>query len=413
MNYSSEPLPESEAIPPARLRKKRSFLPSLSNDERSEFIRSLARRAEPTFDYFLFSLLAGAVLAAGWLFHAQALFVVGALLVPFMAPVVGLSLSSAIGAVRFFFVSLAGLLVGIFLIFLTGLIAGLASPIFSPYTLDAYYRSGFLPWDTLLAYLIGIGLTCLSLIKSEQTPSLPSAILSYALLTRASAAGYELGRGHIESALWQAEVMGILILAGIVVGMFLFWAFAFRPAAGSAYVLAACWTVVLAVVVWRVAYPAMLQPIPTSLANAGKPTPTLSLTATPTPTQAPTVTATPAPATASPTLPAGTSTPEPAGKVTATIASHSATPADDDFVWALVASDSQNGGRLRDKPSFSGKVIRILDNKLLVRLLPDTELHDKVYWAHVQTIDGTIGWMVHTVLATATPLPTVTSTPKP
>lgn len=410
MNFSSEPIFEPDPLPPIHNRRKRSFLPSLSTDDRSEFIQELAHRVEPTFDFFLFSLLAGAVMAAGWLFHAPAILIVGALLVPFMAPVVGLSLSTAIGSFRFLIISFAGLLVGVFLIFITGLTAGLASPIFAEYTMDVSYQIGNLPWDMLFAYLVGIGLTCLSLIKSEQTPALPSAILSYALLTRVSAAGYELGKGNIELALWQAEVMGILVLAGIVVGMIIFWGFAFRPAQGSAYILAFTWIIVLALVGWKAAYPAVMHSF--ELANSDSPgmaapasaTPLKTLTATQTllPSQTSTVTS--------------TSTPERKASETSTPSTLTPgnTPTSEiPFDWGFVAADGQSGARLRDKPSFSGKVIRILDNNLMIKILPGFEFKDKVYWSQVQLVDGTIGWMVRSVLITATPIPTEAFTPTP
>jgi hypothetical protein len=413
MNLTSEPITDPESLPPAHFRKKRNFLPSLDQDERSRFIAQLARRVEPTFDFFLFALLSGAVLAAGWLFHAPALLVVGSLLAPFMAPVVGLALSTAVGSLRFFMVSFAGLLVGIFMVFITGIIAGLASPIFAEYALDAAYQPGQVPWDMVAAYLVGMVLTSLSLIKSEQTPSLPSAILSYVLLTRASAAGYELGRGHLASALWQVEVAGFFILAGLVIGLLIFWAFAFRPNSFLAYAQAVVWIAALAAAGYWVAYPGVLKSANESFAVNLKPIATATAPVSHTPLPSQTVMDTPEPgvtftvtATLTPVPPSLT----PTLTYTPTVY---ATALQENFVWAFVAADEGGGARLRDKPSFNGQVIRILDNKLIVRSNPVMEYHDKVWWVEVQTIDGTIGWMVHTVLITATPLPSATHTPKP
>lgn len=409
MNLTSEPITDPESIPPAHFRKKRNFLPSLDQDERSRFISQLARRVEPTFDFFLFALLSGSVLAAGWLFHAPALLVVGSLLAPFMAPVVGLALSSAVGSPRFFMVSFAGLLVGIFMVFVTGITAGLASPIFPEYTLDITYQPGQVPWDMAAAYLVGMALTSLSLIKSEQTPSLPSAILSYALLTRASAAGYELGRGHLASALWQMEVTGFFILVGIVIGLLIFWAFAFKPNSLLSYAQAVFWIGALAAVGYWVALPGVVKSANESFAVNLKPvsTATLSASHTPAPTPTPTETPTPGP---SPTPTPVTPTITPTLTFSPTVY---ATALQENFVWGFVAAEEGGGARLRDKPSFDGQVIRILDNKLMVRANPEMEYHDKVWWTQVQTIDGTIGWMVHTVLITATPIPSATHTPRP
>ena len=408
MNLSSEPILEPAPQPTSKPRRKRSFLPSLSSNERSEIIQNLARRVEPSFDFFLFSLLSGAVLAAGWLFHAPAILIVGVLLAPFMAPVIGLSLAAAIGSFRFLIVSFAGLLVCIFLVFITGLIAGLASPLFPQTPLDSAYRIGYLPWDILATYLIGIGLTCLSLIKSEQTPVLPSAILSYALLTRASVAGYELGQGNLNSALWQIEVLGILLLAGIVIGMLFFWGFAFRPEQTPAYTMAVIFTIALAWVSWKVTYPAVTLlkdlNIPMSVSSPGISTKTGTASLLPTATRRPSRSVTPSPF--------------PKDSVTPTRIHPSQTPSasmtpEGPYILAFVAADGQDGARLRERPSFGGKVIKILDNQLMVKILPGVEFNEKVYWAHVQTIDGTIGWMVHSVLITATPIPTNIDSPTP
>ncbi len=407
MNFSSEPIAEPDSYPPNRIRRKRSFLPFLTSDDRSGMILQLARRVEPSFDFFLFSLLAGAVMAAGFLLHAPALVLVGALLVPFMAPVVGLSLSAAIGSLRFFTISLAGLMVGVFLIFITGLVAGLASPIFPVYELDPSFQLDTLPWDILVAYIIGIGLTCLSLIKSEHTPVLPSAILSYALLSRVSAAGYEIGRGELASAIWQAEVVGILLITGIVVGMFIFWGFSFRPSRLIAYGLAAIWMALFGIIGWFTAYPAVEQSILNTTNPLVKgeisPTPEIAPTATrslqpsstPTQTGTPTLTATMGPT------------------ATATATQDIWPTIDVTFDWAFIAADGDKGARIREGPSFNAKVIRILDNNLMVKQLPGLELKEKVYWCKVQLIDGTIGWMVRSVLISATPLPTETYTSTP
>ncbi len=72
--------------------------------------------------------------------------------------------------------------------------------------------------------------------------------------------------------------------------------------------------------------------------------------------------------------------------------------------------DGQSGARLREKPGFGSKLIMIIQNGVMVKLLPGVEFKDNVYWAHVETIDGTIGWMVHTVLSTSTPSASTTPT---
>ena len=86
------------------------------------------------------------------------------------------------------------------------------------------------------------------------------------------------------------------------------------------------------------------------------------------------------------------------------------TPTGTFLEWVKVDVTGQPEARLRDKPGFAGKEIMLIVNGTMVKLLPGVEFKDNVYWAQVETIDGTIGWMVHTVLSTSTPTVTITPT---
>jgi hypothetical protein len=78
MNLPSiEPiLPDDpESLPPARRRRSRRLnFSSSTQDERAEFLAEVAHRVTPSADYFLFSLLAGVILAPELLTDAPALY---------------------------------------------------------------------------------------------------------------------------------------------------------------------------------------------------------------------------------------------------------------------------------------------------------------------------------------------------
>jgi hypothetical protein len=122
--------------------------------------------------------------------------------------------------------------------------------------------------------------------------------------------------------------------------------------------------------------------------------PTLTPTATLTITPSPTITMTPVPPTLTPTL---TETPTPTVTPTET-PTPSPTP-----MYALVAAVNSNGAVLREEPG--GKVIRSYFNGTLMQVLPDTVIVDGAVWVHVIAPDGAEGWMIQSVLATATPAP--------
>src|SRR6266536_4785171 len=134
MNYSeptSQPNPEqSQEFVSARARRRRAqrraYFPT---DEagRAELFTHLTRRAFPSYELFVFSLVAGAILGLGYLFNAQALLIFGILVAPLLTPWIGTALSIVAGALRLFAQTITALLVSSLIIFLGGLLAGFAS----------------------------------------------------------------------------------------------------------------------------------------------------------------------------------------------------------------------------------------------------------------------------------------------
>jgi SH3-like domain-containing protein len=47
-----------------------------------------------------------------------------------------------------------------------------------------------------------------------------------------------------------------------------------------------------------------------------------------------------------------------------------------------------------------------LINEYLVEILPETAVVDGVTWSHIRTTEGIEGWVLQSVLAMATPVPT-------
>ena len=117
-----EPLPdENTGLPSGQRRRRRRMVIPPGASERGKFLHDLSLRTVPTFDFYLFSLLAGLVLVAALLLDSPALFVLGALIAPFMAPAVGIALGTIAGAIPFVLQSLGSLLIGSLIVFLCGL----------------------------------------------------------------------------------------------------------------------------------------------------------------------------------------------------------------------------------------------------------------------------------------------------
>ena len=408
MNFTSEPFLEPEPPTPAHHRRRRRFFPSLTDVHRSELVENLAKRVSPNFDFFLFAILSGAITAIAFLFNSYSLLILAALVAPIMAPIIGLSLAGAIGSVRFFFLSLAGVFVACLLVFIAGALAGVASLIWSDVNATSRINFSTVTWDVLIILLLGVVLMSLLLVKSEQKPVLPSAAIAYVIFSTAGGIGFNLGRGNFSVALDSCVTLGIYLLVGALVGAIIFLFFGFRPGKIQGYgsLLVILFLTGLLIYQQRTFagdnfFPAMATKstpidsrllIPTNSSTPGQAGISITNTTAPTSTPLPSATSTRT------IVPTKTSTPT-------TVVTPGPTP-----VWLLVDATGQTGARLRERPGFASKLITIIDNGLSVKLLPGIEFKDKVYWAQVETIDGTIGWMVYSTLSTPTPSALTTPT---
>jgi hypothetical protein len=378
---------DPDKLPPARRRRAHRLLTPLDADERAEFLDDLAHRASPSFDFFLFSLLAGVVLGIGLLVDSPALLVLGAVLAPLMAPAIGVSLGTVIGSVRYFLRSLAGLLIAGLLVLLAGTAAGFASQYWLPSDLTLAHLNAQLSWLNFLVLAVGAILTAASVADSKHRPALPSVALAYELYLPLAVAGFGLGSGVPD--LWPD---GLLVFAvhlawGSLLGALTLAVMGFRPLTLFGYTLGGAVTLVGIILLIGIsstgaAFGAQIA-IPTAVPT-DTPTITPSLTPTLTPVP-PTATLTPTSTTTPTMTPTSTLSPTP-------------TP-----VLALVQASTGGGAFIRNQPA--GEIITIVANGSLMQVLPETVEEDGVTWVHVISPDGVEGWMVQGLLVTATPAP--------
>ncbi len=421
MNQSNDSTQPDEAqlqpVPRARRRRaRRTFFPKDAKG-RAAILSKLTRRAYPSYELFIFSLLCGAVLGLGYVFDAQGVLIFGVLFAPLMTPWVGLTLSIISGIPRMFFQTLVGLLISAVFVFATGALGGLASQPFQPLTFtQAFLHSRLWIYD-LVVLAVGSVLLTASFVRSEEKPYLPSVMIAYELFLPLSAAGIGLGSGV--PGLWPngllvffvhlawATFFGLLILAVL----------RFRPLGVGGYLFGLMILLVILAVIFQFIYPgqgsvsvASIQiDMPTLTSDnvspgTKEPLPTLIGTSTPHPTSTRslpssdqgsslTQTVTPVAITLEVTLPpTGTLTPVP---------SIEPTP-----VYAVIRSSEGGGAFMRDRPR--GSVILTLDNGSVVQVLPDTQENSGVTWLHIthRRNDFTYeGWIIQNVVEMATPLP--------
>jgi hypothetical protein len=184
-------------------------------------------------------------------------------------------------------------------------------------------------------------------------------------------------------------VFGVYLAWSALAGVAVLAALGFRPMISIGYTIGASLVMIgMAVLVVVSGLEAaarfhIAQPPPT-------PTHTATITLTPTITNTPvppTITLTPTNTLIPSLTPTLTGTPAP-------------TP-----VWAQVFAAQYGGAMVRRDPGFEGASMMSLMNGNIVQILPETTVVEGVTWVQVKTGDGKIGWIVRSLLVTATPLP--------
>ena len=442
------PIGELAHLPRARRRRAQRMLVPPAAVERAALLDDLARRAFPSFEFFLFAFLCGAILGAAYLLNAPALLLVGILLAPLLTPWVGLTLAAVTGSWRFFFLTLGGLLVAGALVFLTGALAGLAGRLWD--NLPFYYARTHaqLWWPDLLVVALGAALLVFFFVRSEQKailapypvprartgttsrepglprenrdylagtgtvsprpgtgtvsqePGLPrgnrdylaSVMLAYGLFLPISAAGIGLGIGRDIGVvtLWPNGLLVFLVHLALatLVGGFVLFGLRFKPKKASGYLLPVLLGLLslMALVVFTGLATFIRDGI--TAARHMAPTPTILIL----PSVTPIVFQTPTPLPTS--VPSATLSPTPTIEPT---------PA-----YAVIDADPNYGGaKVRTEPG-GGTQVDILINGTIVQVLPEIQNVGTETWVRIRTLNNIEGWVLQTVLTatTLTPPPT-------
>ena len=387
-------------------------------DDRARQLDELGLRATPGAEFFLFALLSGLVFGAALLLNSPAMAVLAALLVPFMGPVLGLSLGSVAGSTGFFLRSLVSLLTGGLIFFLTTTLAGWATRLVPALGSEQAVVHLQLGGPDLALLTVGVSLSMYLLVKSPtQRPMVSSVAIAYELFLPLGAAGYAITS---QSGLPWAG--GLLVFAAhlawaVLVGALTLALLGLRPLRAGGTVLVALMGLVClgaALFYSGVTIPFQLPAMPALAANPGAapataPVPARQDSATPVTTSpAPQAAGiTPSPSLAAKVIPTVTLTPTasatrtlvPTSTPTQTVTPQ-ATP-----VWARINAKGGNGAYIREKPNYDAPVVQPLLNGYLVQVLEDVTASDQTIWVKVRTDTGKEGWIVRSLLATATPAP--------
>ena len=433
MNYSepaSQPAPES---PPefvsARARRRRAQRRAyfLTDEEgRAALFAHLARRAYPSYELFVFSLVSGAILGLGYFINSQALLIFGILVAPLMTPWIGMSLAVVAGSARFFAQTIAALFVSSLLVFLCGILAGFASRTFGPLTFNEAFTHSRLWWPDILIITIGAIILTISFVRSEERPYLPSALLTYGLFLPLCAAGFGLGSGVGEIWPQGLYVFFVHLAWATFFAIITLFFLRFYPTSPGGIAFTGLIFILLLVLVtfltgfnrWIMIQTGLATPEPSAQTQGG-PAPVGQTTLTPAPF--PTNTSSLAPERT--TTPVGVPTQIPSRAPSRTLAA--TLPATETFtptitaeptpIIAIIRASEGGGAFIREKPG--GIVVATLGNGATVTIIPnDLQDVNNVVWVHVFALVNDVrveGWMIQSVLQTATPVANWEPSPTP
>ncbi len=455
MSFSDEPIIPTEPTPPpppvrdanaARGRRRRAnrreMFPADAEGQ-AALISALSRRAYPSFELFVFSLVCGAILGFGFLLDSQAVLLLGILITPLMTPWVGFLLAILTGSPRFLFETLMALLISAVIVFLGGLLTGFAARLFLPITLTNVFIHARLWIPELAVLAVGAVTLVVSFARSENKPFLPSVIIAYAFYLPINAGGFGLGSGV--AGIWP---QGILVFAvhfalASALGLLTLFVIKLRPTTQGIFFsgIALLFFAGILVIFMGTGLPSASA----AVAATSTPTATLTIQPSPLPSQTPSLTATttssPRPSststvslTISATPTSGTTTATATTTITSTATiTATASPSPTPFtptatipvtetlpvetvpatltsvpqsISGTVGASEGGGANLRQTPN--GKYLMTLDNGTLVEIYPDFKQVNGVAWMHVfvtrngQRIEG---WLLESVVSYATPAP--------
>jgi hypothetical protein len=424
-----EPAPDSEFVS-ARARRRRAqrraYFPT-DEKRRAALYEHLARRAYPSYELFVFSLIAGVFLGLGYFLNAQALLIFGILVAPVLTSWIGVSLAIIAGSGRLFTQTITALFVGSLLIFGSGLLAGFASRVLpnSARTFTEAFIHSRLWAPDLFVLTAGAIIITISFVRSEERPYLPSALLAYELLLPLGAAGFGLGSGVSEIWPQGALVFAVHFAWATFFGILTLFFLRFYPiSVGGATFTGIAIVAIIATVTFLTGFDQWIKvrtgratPEPVAVAQTSStPTPPLpTLTDTPKPLQSTALIGVPTQTPSRTLTPTRKATSRPSETSTYTVTAEP-TP-----IIALIKASEGGGALIREKPG--GKVLAIIPNGSAVIIVPnDIQEVNGVIWVHVIATINDVrveGWIIQSVLVTATPIvnwqpsptPAITQTP--
>jgi len=370
-----------------RRRARRGWIPP-ADAAQAPLLDDLAQSTFPSLGFFLLALACGLLMGAGYLLDSHALLLLALLAAPLLAPWMGMTLAAVTGGWRFFFQTIASLLIAFLLAFLSSSLVGLLARILEFSRFNRAVDHSKLWWTDLFIIVLGAVLLVLAHMRGTRKPILPSLMLAYGFFLPIGAAGFAWGAGLPGN--WQDGLLVFLTYFSLatLIGCIVLRTRRIKAARKSGNILLTLVVILcLAALVVFTGLAGWISDRASPVVTPFAPTPLSLVSPTPglppPPTfDGPTSTATKSP-TAQPSASA-TITPEP--------------------TYAVIAASTGGGALVRSEPGAGiGSVLTTLINGSIVEVLSETRAVGTIQWVLIRTSDGIEGWVVQDALAILTP----------
>jgi hypothetical protein len=364
------------------------------------FLDQLGRRLEINVETFLVGAISLLLISLALLLDKFPLFVLAILITPIVSPILGLAFGFNLGSLKFLKIGLFSLLLNFVSFFIVGGFSGFIARQFPEREFVIWQYFIEFNWSGLLLLFVGVLIMVSTIIRNPRQASLVANVaLAYSFYLPLVSSGFAFGLGL--QTQFKTGFISFLQYFGIAIvfGVGILLAYKIRPVSmknswgiGSLIILMA----IVGVFFFRPDFiekaeevlpetenlmvienngliqNTPIQPTPTnfqSISTVEQEKPTEILTIIPTSTA--TITLTPLPS----------------------------------IIWAEVRSPEGDGANIREEPGFDARIVRTVLNGTAVQLLGETEVIDGATWVHIQFIDQVDGWIVRSLIVSATPEP--------
>lgn len=364
------------------------------------YLDQLARRLEINVETFLVGAISLLLISIALLLDQLPLFLMAILLTPILSPILGMAFGFALGSFKFIKIGLLSLFLNFISFFVVGAFSGFIARQFPERKFIIWKFFLDFNWTGVLLLMIGILIMISTIIKNPRQASLVANIaLAYSFYLPLVAAAFAFGQGDhtsfIQGLFTFFQYYGVSIILCVLILLL----YKIHPIRIKNWWGLGILVLLSAAIIFFQFKPDIYR----NLTKIDKNVPEVVK---------PEIIASEAISAIIPTatmvVPSVTNTVEKPSQIITEIATSTVTitltplPS---IIWAEIRSPVGDGANIRVEPGYSSKILRTVLNGTAVQILDEVEVIDGATWVHIRLLDQQEGWIVRTLIVSATPEP--------